>query len=129
MFEKAARLKLRFTTYKGTQSVEDLWDLPLESAKGASLEDMAKSLNRQVKESVEESFVKAPSAANSELVLKFEIVKYIIKVRMEEAAAKKLKSGNKAKRDKVLAVLASKQDKGLEELSEAELLALAAELT
>ena len=128
MFERAARLKLRFTTSKGTQSIEDLWDLPLESPKGASLEDIAKDLNRQVKESVEESFVKAPSTANAELVLKFEIVKYIIKVRMEEATAKKLKSGNKAKRERVLAVLASKQEQGLAELSEPELIALAKEL-
>ena len=48
-FEKASRLKLRFNTAKGDITVEDLWDLKLESRNGFDLESVAQSLNRAVK--------------------------------------------------------------------------------
>ncbi|MFA5457111.1 MAG: hypothetical protein WC261_05690, partial [Synergistaceae bacterium] len=53
MFEKATRMKLRIATGKGNLSVEDLWDLNL-----AQLNEVAKGLNRRVKELGEEDFLK-----------------------------------------------------------------------
>ena len=46
MFEKASRLKLRFSTSIGMLSAEDLWDLPLSSRNGtANLDDVARNLD------------------------------------------------------------------------------------
>ena len=44
MFEKAARLKLRFTSPSGVVSVEDLWDLSL-----TRLNKVAQHVNNELK--------------------------------------------------------------------------------
>ena len=49
MFERAAKRKLRFTSSKGSLSVEDLYDLSL-----TSLDSIAKGVNRQLKAEAEE---------------------------------------------------------------------------
>ena len=115
MFEKAARLALRFTTPKGSLTVEDLWDLPLTSASGASLDNIAKGLNRQIKEATTESFVVKTSKADAELQLKFDIVKHIIEVRLAENEVAKNAAAKKAEKAKLLEVLSRKQDAALEQ--------------
>jgi len=120
MFEKAARLKLRFNTYgSGLCTAEDLWDLPLASASlgSLSLDNIAKALNKAVKEGAEESFVAAKSAKDSVLELKFNIVKRVIEVKMAELEASKKAADNKAQKEKILRVMAAKQDASLEEQS------------
>ena len=115
MFEKAARLALRFTTPKGSLTVEDLWDLPLTSASGASLDNIAKGLNRQIKEATTESFVVKTSKADEELQLKFDIVKHIIEVRLAENEVAKNAAAKKVQKAKLLEVLSRKQDAALEQ--------------
>ena len=56
MFEKATQEKYRFETTKGLVNTEDLWDLPLVGG-NCCLDDIAKDLNRDVKENEEESFI------------------------------------------------------------------------
>jgi hypothetical protein len=110
MFEKASRLKLRFESSKGLLTVEDLWDLPLTSRRaGTSLDDLAKNINRQLKEDQEESFVER-STKNTELELAFDIIKHIITVRLAENDAKRVLAENKAKKEKLLEVIARKED-------------------
>ena len=127
-FEKASRLKLRFNTNKGDITVEDLWDLKLESRNGFDLETVAQSLNRAVKESGEESFVKRRNAKNAVLELKFEIVKYIIKVKMDEAEVAEAKVENKAKKELILGIIANKQNEELQGKSVEELTAMVTSL-
>mgnify|MGYP001609435964 CR=1 FL=1 len=120
MFEKASRLKARFDTPNGVLSVEDLWDLPLTSARRANLDDIAKGLNREVKATEEESFV-TPRASNAELGLKFEGVKHIIAVRVQENEAERTLTEKKRQRERIMEIMAQKQDselasKSLEEL-------------
>lgn len=81
MFDKATRLKLRFESNKGLLSVEQVWDLSLNS-----LNEMAKDLSRQVKaaETGEEDFIGTKSNVDSELQLRFDIVKHIIGVKLKE---------------------------------------------
>ena len=84
MFEKATRIKLRFESKKGLLSVEQLWDLPLNS-----LDEIAISLNKEVKDISEVSFIKPLSNnKNKELTLKFNIVKHIIDVKLTEIKEK-----------------------------------------
>lgn len=120
MFEKAARLKLRFPSSVGNLTIEDLWDLPLKS-RGVSLDKLAIALNKEVKESGEESFVDKKSTASTALTLKFDIVKHVIDVKLAEAEAAKTRAEAKARNEKIVAIIAEKQDEGLRDLSVEEL--------
>lgn len=86
MFEQATRLKLRFAV--GTRvnlTVENLWDLPLTNVKGEDLDHIAIELQEKLSTN-EKSFVVQQSKTKEAQVnqLKFDIVKYIIDVRLEE---------------------------------------------
>ena len=126
-FEKATRFGIRFTTTKGDISVEDVWNLPLTS-KGLSLDSLAKSLYRELKESEEESFVTKPTMKNSLIKLKFDIVKYIIDVKLREKEEKEAKIVNKEKIEKIERVLQQMEDKELLENSKEDLLKMKQEL-
>lgn len=116
IFEKASRLKLRFVGFSGTLSVEDLWDLPLTHASKINLDDLAKALSRQVKDAEgETSFVKpASNKANEQLELSFEIVKYVIGVKVAERDARLEAAGRAEKKQKLLALIDTKQNQELE---------------
>lgn len=126
MFEQAARLKVRFSTAMGPLNVEDLWDLPLTATRKpyVNLNDIAKGLNRELKDADDDNFVdRAASTTNTELKLKFDIVKHIIDVRLAENETARLAVEKRAKRDRILELIAKKQDeslaaKSVEELTE-----------
>lgn len=124
MFEQAARLKLRFDSVKGLLTAEDLWDLPLTSSRGANLNDMAKGLNRELKETADEDFVNPSEKPNVVLKLKFDIVKHVIDVRLADAAAAKLHAERRDKKDRLLELIARKQDESLAAKSVEELQAM-----
>lgn len=117
MFEKASRMKLRYQTNRGVISVEDLWDLSLES-----LDTIAISLNKKLKESQTESFIKTKTKDTTELELKFNIVKHIIDVKLSEAEARKSAAEKRAKKQKLMDLIAKKQDAELEGKSVDELM-------
>lgn len=117
MFEQAVRQKLRFKLSNGFVTTEDLWDLSLQS-----LDTLAKSLNKQVKESEEESFIATKTKENKELELKFEIVKYIIKVKLQEAEDKKAKVERSARKAKIKEILEEKENESLKGKTTEELL-------
>jgi hypothetical protein len=121
LFEQASKLKLRFETKRGCISTEDLWDLPLSNAHGFSLDNLAKGLNRKLKEEGEESFVVPKSQESSILSLQFELVKYVIKVKIEEREAKEQALKKKAKKNQIREIIADKEDETLKKLSEDEL--------
>lgn len=126
MFDQASRLKIRFETKKGLLSTEDLWDLPLTGA--VSLDQIAIGLNRQLKESDTESFVLKGKASDELLKLKFEIVKHVISVRLAEAEKEEEIRVNREKRQRILAIIAEKEDESLKSTSLEELRKLANEL-
>lgn len=121
LFIKAAKSKVRFETVRGHVVVEDLFDMPLISKSGFSLDDLAKDLNKKVKDSEDESFVSERSTKNTELELKFEIVKYVISVRLEENKAKLEAKAKADQRQKILGLIDKKKDESLEGLSIEEL--------
>ena len=123
MFKEASRLKLRFSTPIGLLSIEDLWDLPLESKTKVNLDSIAILLNREIKDTKEESFI-SKSKVNPVTELKLEIVKAIIEIKLKEAD-EKLKAKVKAEqRNKIDAIISKKEDESLESLSLEELKAL-----
>ena len=113
MFEKAARLKLRFSTDRGQLSVEDLWDLPL-SGNGLNLDKITMALSRQLKEESTESFVLKASRSTDMLQLRFDLAKHIIDVRLAEIELAKTKAEARAKKDRILSIIERKQDEQLE---------------
>lgn len=103
MFEKASRMAVRFDSNKGLLTTEDLWKLPL-----SALDAVAKTVNRDVKASEEESFVK-PKAANNELAeFKLEVVKHIISVRLDEHEESQRAKANAERKQHLVNLLAQK---------------------
>jgi hypothetical protein len=130
IFEYATRNKLRFASPRGAITVEDLWDVPLRSRDGFDLNALAKAANKAVKDIAEENFVdvavRTPEHTRREMALA--IVKHVIDTKIAEEEAAKKRAENKIERDKILAVLAEKQDGKLSALPEKELLRRAAAL-
>lgn len=131
MFAFATKKKFRFDTYKGQVTVEDLWDLPLTATNGRpNLDDIAKELYKKMKDENEMSFVKPTSQVNKEFNIikaKFDIVKYIIDVKLAEAEAAKKAKETKARNQRILGLIAQKEDEALASKSKEELLAMLAE--
>lgn len=122
IFEYATRNKLRFASSRGELSVEQLWDVPLRGGGDFNLNAVAKAANKALKDVSEESFVettKTPEHTRRETAL--EVVKYVIDAKLAEEEAAKKRAANKLEREKLLAILAEKQDGKLSELSEKEL--------
>jgi hypothetical protein len=115
IFELASRMKLRFS-YKGMLSVEDIWDLSVQE-----LDRIFKVLNAKLKVCKEESLLGSKSSENTELDLQVAIVRYIVEVKLAEAAARKMEAEKIAKRQKILAILAEKQEGVLASKTEEEL--------
>jgi len=117
MFEKASRRKLRFQTPKGTLNVEDLWDLPLTAAPGrANLDAIAIDLHHQTS-AAPVSFVNASAGGDDNAALAFAIVKHVIRVRQEEAAAAAGAKARADERQRLLAILDRRETADLEQLS------------
>lgn len=122
MFEFIVRNKIRFPSSKGLLSVEQLWDVPLRSNDGFSLDAIAKGLNKTLKELSEESFVETKKSKNqTDFEKAFEVVKYVIETKLTEEKAAKERAENRAERAKLMEILAEKQTGKLSELSEKEL--------
>lgn len=111
MFEYAVRNKIRFP-FKGLISVEDLWDLTL-----ANLDSIYKTLNKQVKQSEEESLLNTKTTVDKELDVQIAIVKHIVAVKLAEQEAREKASAKKAQKQKIMAIIASKQDEALQNTS------------
>jgi len=120
MFEKASRQKLKFETNRGLVSTDDLWDIPLKKADNFDLDSIARNIAKQIKDAEEVSFVDLDSTTSTKTSvneLRLDIVKHVIKFKVEEADKKKKLAELKAQEQKLLAVLERKQDQDLESKS------------
>lgn len=126
MFEQATRQKLRFETSLGPLGTEDLWDLPLTARRGASLDQIAIGLHNQLQHDTV-SFVdeEKPDPA---LQLRFDLVKHIIDVKKGEARQAAEARDRAEKKQKILGIIARKQDAALEDMDEEGLRGLLASL-
>ena len=123
IFKEAAKLKLRFKA-KGNMSVEDLFDLPLTSKDGVSLNDIAKEIYKNIKEDSGVDFVGEVIETDRIEELKLQIVKEIIKDKKDDIKRKEeseVKKSHNANIDKLIAV---KEAEALSNLSIEDLKAL-----
>ena len=128
MFEKASRLKLRFDTSKGQLTTEDLWDLPLTSTTArVNLDDIARALHKQLKSGDDVSFVDTTKKSDAVVQLKFDLVKYVIETKLTENAAKNAAAENSAKKQRIMQILADRQDDSLKTASTDDLMKMLAE--
>lgn len=130
LYKEAAQRKLRFDSPVGKLSAEELFELPLKarSTKAPCLNNIAKDLNRALKQDDEEDFVTRKTKPNLELKIKFDIVLDVIKVTQDKAEAAERRELNRQKKTKILGFLAKKQDEALEGQSEEDLRKLLNEL-
>lgn len=115
LFEIATKKKYRFP-YKGLISVEDLWDLNV-----LALDQIYKALNKTLKDMGEESLLKTKSTEEKDVENMVEIVKHIVSVKEQEKIDRLTKKENDAKKQRIMSIIADKEDKALTELSTEEL--------
>ena len=122
MFEKASKLKLRFVTVQGPASTEDLWNLPLTSKNRASLNGVAKTIAKELREADEEDFVDS-TPANTELELKLAIVKHVIAYKKAAKETATTAAATKERNATIMGIIAKKQTASLEDKTVEELMA------
>jgi hypothetical protein len=118
----ALREKYRFQTTKGALSLEQLWDVPLRSKDGFDLNNIAKSINTELKAATEENFVdmaRNPAKDRSQALL--ELVKFVIDTKLDEEQAAKDRAARSAEKQRLLEALSKKQDAAIDGLSEKEI--------
>lgn len=122
IFEFATRNALRFL-YKGSQSVEELWRLPV-----GELDKVFKTLNAQMKETQEESLLNVKTKEDEELEVKIAIVKHIVSTKLSEQETRKVAIENKAKAQKIMEIIEKRKETALENASDEELQKMLSEL-
>lgn len=115
IFEAASKNKYRYP-YKGMITTEDLWDLT-----PAQLDIVYKALNKGVSEAQVSSLMHKVTEVDAELLNKIEIVKYIFNAKEAEAEARKNDAAKHAKKQRILDIIAQKQEDALQNMSEDEL--------
>lgn len=108
MYKEASKQKLRIQTSKGLLTVEQLWDLPV-----AELDKTAVALQEEYKESGKKSFLIVKSTKDKVLKLKFDIVLDILNTKIDEAAVLTSARETKEHNQKILKMIAEKQDQDL----------------
>lgn len=111
IFEFATRNKVRFP-FKGMISVEDLWNLSL-----TNLDSIYKTLNKQVKQSEEESLLSTKASVDTELEVQIAIVKHIVSVKLTEKEVAEKASAKKAQKQKIMSIIATKENEALQNSS------------
>jgi hypothetical protein len=125
--ERAVRNKYRFNSPQGPLSLEDLWDLPLQTTRAgrADLNGVAVAISRDLKAQEEESFVNPrPNALKVELADKLDIVKHIIEVRQNENALAASAAERKRQKEQLTEILHIRTQQDLLSKSPAEIEAM-----
>lgn len=122
IFEKATREKTRFN-FKGSISVEDLWDLS-----PGNLDTMYGQIQTELERLPKVSLIGSSSKQRNELEFKQEIIKYVFETKKAESEVAEKAKENSAKKQMILDILAKKQNESYENMSVEELKVLAESL-
>lgn len=115
MYKQASRLCLRFQTSKGPLSVEQLWSLSMKD-----LANSIKAVNEVLKkESGDElSFLsETTEVVDVENSLRFAILKDVYVTKKSEMENARDEAKRKEERQKIMGIIARKQENALEEMS------------
>ena len=107
LFKNATRGKYRFS-FRGSITVEDLWDLFPQN-----LDTIYKALIKELKQEQEESLLSEKTKADTVLDEKISIIRYIVSVKLKEAEDKKNEKALKDQKQKILSIIADKEDSEL----------------
>lgn len=125
LFIKAAKNKFRFPSKLGGQGLttEDLFTLNLTGNNGLNLDQVAREVNRQLKEQTEESFVQTRKSLTKTLLEdKLDIVKTVIKIKQEDMEKANKASERAAKRQKLMEAIDNADNRELQTATKEELL-------
>ena len=127
LYKKAAQVKLRIQTCKGLLSVEDIWGLSLANL-DASIRSLAPAVKNTQTADSDLDFLSSNSETKSEetslLELSFEILKDVYMTKKEEANAKAKARETKEFNQKIMSLIAEKQENSLKDKSVEELMAM-----
>jgi hypothetical protein len=121
-YKEASRLRLKFSSSVGQLNVEQLWDLKL-----TELTSLVKELKKQLTKSSidnnddELAFLEENVVVDATAQLRFDIVKDIYLTKKQEQDMLRDAKNTKEHNQKILALIAKKQESSLEEMSIAEL--------
>ena len=104
IFEKALKLKLRFTFKGKSLTTEDLFELEL-----SDLDSIYATLNREKKQSEGESLLKS-TPANRKLDLSLEILKAVFDIKSNEKIEAAARAERKKRADQLLQLMAEKKN-------------------
>lgn len=118
LFIEAVKGKYRFP-YKGQITLEDLYDLNVKE-----LDRIYGTLNDEVEDNSSKSLLNTKSARNKELENKIAIVKYVFETKQQEAANRLLEKEKKEKHQRIMDIIADKEDEALKNMSVEQLKAM-----
>ena len=116
MFENALKNGFRYPSNKGLITTEDLFCLSLND-----LNEIAKKINKLIKDSEEESFISGPNFNNNNDSKRLDIIKHIINLKINEQNAKMIEKSNAEKRQRILEIINKKDEESLKNMSKEEL--------
>lgn len=118
LFLLASRKKFRFPSEKGELTVEQLWDIPLTSRSGFSVNNIAIEVNRELRSLEEDSFVETSrNPRRDTLRSMLELLKIVISVRQEEAQRASAAAERATKRQKIMEAIEAKEQEELGSVS------------
>lgn len=122
MFERATREKTRFN-FRGSITVEDLWDLTL-----VDLDTLYGKLETELENLPKKSLLLGSSTQREDIEFKQSIIKYIVETKQKEMDDAILAKANATKKEMILSILAKKKNESYENMSVEELEALVKDL-
>lgn len=113
-FKRASQLKLRFNSSKGQVSAEQLWDLTL-----SQLKEMVVEAKAALKSTVDSDldFLTSVNTVDEKDQLTFDILKDVYMTKKAAQDEAKVAAANKEENQKIMAIIAQKQDQSLQNMS------------
>lgn len=114
MYKQASKLKLRFVTSVGVLSTDQLWDLSQTNISNA-----IKAVKKVLKKNDDDelSFLEDTKVVDVENQLRFDILKDIYLTKKKEAEELRNVAETKEHNQKILSLIAEKQDSKLKDMS------------